>query len=253
MTKINKKAIIIFIENYNIQRLMYTLLGFIPVLLFKTETGNLRFVAVAGFLFSMYHFLIFILISLLTIDFRLPNENNQESLNESGIVFESDSDKPNLIAHFLQFGFIITILLYQIKKILFHHSSYIIESFLILIMLLILFFYLKRKNREPSFITISETQITFRSFLYIIKHKIDLKQINGYSFINKPYYTNKGRSKTLHPSYLIYINDNSKKLIISYNYNNFRELNVKLKKSGIKFLGKDESEWSGPRKKYKFD
>ncbi|GEM_PF-5509998 len=174
-------------------------------------------------------------------------------INKKEILFESDSNKSNLIAHFIEFGFIIAILFYLVKKILFHSSSYIIDIFFILVMLLILFFYLKRKNREPSFVSISETQITFRSFYYFLQKKIELNQIKGYSFIKKPYYVNKGKTKTLYPSYLIYMKDDSKKLLIDYNINNFAELNLNLKKAGIKYLGIDEPEWLGPRKKYKFD
>lgn len=185
--------------------------------------------------------------------FDLANEKKNNLLEKKDTSFKSNPNKPNLIAHFFEFGFIIAILIYLIEKTIYHPNVFVIDFLATLIMFLILYFYLKRKNVEPSFVSISATTITFRSFPFFIKNEIELNNIKGFSLTKKPYFLKHGRIKKLYSSYIIYMNNGSKKLLIDYNFNNFKELNIKLKKSGVKYLGIDEPEWLGPRHKYKFD
>jgi hypothetical protein len=173
------------------------------------------------------------------------------------ILFISSADRSNLIAQWIEFVVLLVLFFLVLKKIILKPSSnYLLESICVLLLLIIFYFFFKKKNREPSFVLVSEDHLITRSFFYLNQQKIKIPEIIGFSTINRPYYVGRNGSsprKYLYPSYLIYLKDGSKKLIISYNFSNFLEMKSRFKSSGIHFFGKDDSEWLGNRKKYKFD
>ena len=168
------------------------------------------------------------------------------------ILFISSADRSNLIAQWIEFVVLLVLFFFVLKKIILKPSSnYLLESICVFLLLIIFYFFFRKKNREPSFVLINEDHLITRSFLYFNQQKIKKSEIIGFSIIIRPYYVR--RKKHNYPAYLIYLKDGTKNLIISYNFSNFQEMKSRFKSSGIHFLGKDEPEWLGYGKKYKFD
>jgi hypothetical protein len=156
------------------------------------------------------------------------------------LIFVSKPDKLNLLAHFVELSF------FYGSVVLFNYSLF----FSVVILILFLFF-VRIHWVEPVFVRIDSGEVTFRSFWYFFSKTVRVNEIIGFSSIKKPYFNH--FTKTLHPCILIYFADNSRKLIVNYHFENFREVIYHLKLVGVKNLGKDLPEWTGYSKIYKFD
>ena len=128
----------------------------------------------------------------------------------------------------------------------------ILQFFWTSLLLIILYFFLRKMNREPIFLKITNDKIILRNFIFFKIRELTFVEVIGFSFTNVIHISKHG-NKTRYSAYILYLNDNTKKVLIEYNFKNFNKIKSNLTKTGIKFLGAENTNWMGSRHKYKYD
>jgi hypothetical protein len=170
-------------------------------------------------------------------------------------TFKSSPSKPNIIAKNLELIFFILITIFLTDTLSNEHNrtEILIKSTLLGVVLIFEIWFIFRLFKEPTFLSISNGDFILRPSFFIFKRKIHSEEIIGYSFIVRPYFVNKGRTKFKYSAYLLYLKNGRKILLTEYYFLNFHQFSNAFRKNGLKFLGKEISEWSFMKRKFNYD
>ncbi len=174
-------------------------------------------------------------------------------MNRKEIYFETITSD----FYFLLRNFNFLLILFIIYYIMHDPSNVtinlILQFFWTSLMLIVLYLFLRKMNCEPSYLKIINDKIILRNFIFFKIRKLKIEQVVGFSSIRVVKISTHHFIKEFHPAYVLYLNDNSKKLLIKYNFKNFDKIKSNLQKAGIKYLGIENVNWKGSKHKYKYD
>nr|WP_294862485.1 hypothetical protein [uncultured Fluviicola sp.] len=169
--------------------------------------------------------------------------------------FKSLSKESNVVAKNIELSFFIFITIFLTHNLLAESNptDKLIKSIILGIILVFELRFIYKLFKEPTFLSIFNGEMTLRPSFFLFRRKIPTIEIIGYSSIVRPYFVNKGRTKFKYAAYLLYLKNGRKVLLTEYYFLNFNKFSSALRKTGIKFLGHEEKEWSAMKRTFKYD